>query len=358
MYQNNFSIIIPAHNRPMHLKRLLEYYLHQNVKVIVADSSVNKFSQLEEYKGRVIYHHYPQSSLPEKLCNVFPFIDTDYVVMCADDDFIIPKTINIITEFLDKNLDYNSGQGIFVDFDLSEESVRPSLRYPNMLHEQINDIYGCERVLHLMKSYFQFYYAVFRTATFRNIYSSVINENKVGILNLCLLESYVSSYSAIEGKHIIMPILYAARENIVSSAASFTDNIPNVISEKKYRDEYALYIKLLTNLLITSDHLSPELAKQTIINSVDMYMSKNFPYYFTRSARFKRFLKNIAKQIGVENIQKIVLKENRSEDKKNNDLSQSISGYEEWNHIEEYIHLFYKECYPYMFMCNKNLKKN
>lgn len=341
----NFTVVIPEHNRPNHLKRLLEYYLCQNVRVIVADSSIEEFCYLEEYKEKILYRHYPQSPLAEKIYNILQYIETPYVVMCANDDFVIPKAVNKIIEFLDGHLDYNSGQGIYVDFDSTDESLQLSLRYPNMLNEQINGENGCERLLHLMKNYFQYYYSVFRSLTFKKIYSSVIQDKIVRIRNLCLLECYVSSYPAIEGKHVIIPRLYSVRENIFDSAATFTDNIPKIISNPKYQDEYNAYIELLTKLLIVQEKLLPEKAEKIIKKSVDIYMAENFPNYFTYSSRIKRVLKDGFKQIGVLKLINIILKNHHRGNKIQKAIPQSIEGFEEWPQIEKYIRNFYNACY-------------
>jgi|GEM_PF-1944575 len=342
---NNFTVIIPEHNRPNHLKRLLEYYLSQNVHVIVADSSIKKFCFLEEYIDRISYHHFPQSFLAEKINYILPYIDTPYVVMCANDDFVIPNAVNIITEFLDNHLDYNSGQGIYIDFDTTDKSTKLSLRYPNMLTEQIDEDNGCDRVLHLMKSYFQYYYAVHRTSIFKEIYSSLMKDEKTQICNLCLLESYVSSYPAIDGKHKIIQRLYAARENIIDSAATYTDPIPQIITKKKYQGEYSAYIDLLTKLLVSKDNILPEKAKQIIHESIEIYLNENFPYYDMFTSKVNRFLKYLIYKI---DLLKIINQFRKINHRKNNnalDKLDTMIGFEDWHNIEKHIQIFSKLCY-------------
>jgi len=341
----NFTVVIPEHNRPHHLKRLLEYYLDQNVRIIVSDSSVEEFCYLKEYKDKIVYHHFPQTPLAKKIYNILPFIETPYVVMCANDDFVIPNAVSKITDFLDNHLDYNSGQGIYIDYDPFDENLQISLRYPNMLIEQLDENNGCDRLLHLMKSYFQYYYAVYRASTFVNVYSSVIRDDSTRIVNLCLLESYISSYSAIEAKHIIIPELYAARENIINSAGRFTDNMSKIITKKKYRNEYNAYSELLSKLIINQEKITPKKATEIVNKSIDIYMSESFRDYFKFKNRSKRALKNILFKIGL--LEVIIKRINKKSNKLKQNIPTYINGLEEWVQIEKYIHKFQD-------ICNKN----
>lgn len=99
-----FTIIIPTHNRPDRLKRLLDYYnkYGKNFNIIVADSSSNENKMLNSKNilllsnNNLLHLKYPTDIelLSEKMPNASKYIKTKYCVYCADDDFIIPNEIN------------------------------------------------------------------------------------------------------------------------------------------------------------------------------------------------------------------------------------------------------------------------
>ena len=92
---NLFTIIIPAHNRPERLKRLLDYYVSFNCRVIVSDSSDIAFKYIESYKEKVIYVHYPKMHLAEKLSMIFDkisyvkYIKTAFALRKLNSDVIV-----------------------------------------------------------------------------------------------------------------------------------------------------------------------------------------------------------------------------------------------------------------------------
>ena len=54
MALQNVTVIIPAHNRPERLRRLLDYYSRTDIKILVPDSSDQPFFRCREVPGRDI----------------------------------------------------------------------------------------------------------------------------------------------------------------------------------------------------------------------------------------------------------------------------------------------------------------
>lgn len=84
MTLQNVTVIIPAHNRPERLRRLLDYYSRTDIKVLVPDSSDHPFADAEKYPD-ITYLHRPKLHFLLKLKEVLPMISTPYVLYCADD---------------------------------------------------------------------------------------------------------------------------------------------------------------------------------------------------------------------------------------------------------------------------------
>ena len=86
----NITIIILTHFHHACLHRILDYYREVNVNILVADSNNKVFPSCESYKN-LQYYHYPGMPFCEKMAKIFHHVITPYVVLCADDDFIIPS---------------------------------------------------------------------------------------------------------------------------------------------------------------------------------------------------------------------------------------------------------------------------
>ena len=75
MTLQNVTVIIPAHNRPERLRRLLDYYSRTDIKILVPDSSDHPFADAEKYPD-ITYLHRPKLHFLLKLKEVLPMIST------------------------------------------------------------------------------------------------------------------------------------------------------------------------------------------------------------------------------------------------------------------------------------------
>ena len=114
MTLQNVTVIIPAHNRPERLRRLLDYYSRTDIKVLVPDSSDHPFADAEKYPD-ITYLHRPKLHFLLKLKEVLPMISTPYVLYCADDDFAVPSGIAQMTAFLDEHSGESQYENFFSD---------------------------------------------------------------------------------------------------------------------------------------------------------------------------------------------------------------------------------------------------
>ena len=85
---NKLTIVIPTHQRPIALKRHLEYLknYNKNLKILILDSSnkINKaYSHLDNY------FYFKGKNANTKISKVLNKIKTEYVVSIGDDDFFI-----------------------------------------------------------------------------------------------------------------------------------------------------------------------------------------------------------------------------------------------------------------------------
>ena len=288
------TVIIPAHNRPDRLTRIIDYYLHESdFNIIISDSSNEKHLTVFD-NPRIKYFHYPKTDLALKIFYILDKIETTYVFMCADDDFIVPDAVNNIITFLDANVNYNSGQGLYLSFEKIKDRLAFNPIYQNVkeLDLTLDDPAG--RLRNLMANYHQYYYAVFRTETFNEVYSGCIYEGKTLIRNLCLLELYVSILTAIRGKHYLLNSLYSAREVIANSAGVVTDRFTVIRTRPEYKNEYNDYLVLLVNKYCDETSCSYIDAVNTIQAVHDIYLEHSFG-----SSTLKSFQKKMLTLLGL-----------------------------------------------------------
>lgn len=114
------SILVPTYNRPQELKALLAFFKAQEniYPVYVLDGS-DKNNQALNTKvvgayantTHIAFEHNKHLSL-RIYEGLSEYVNTKYVIICADDDFIIPNFITEGIEFLESHPDYSivSGQ--------------------------------------------------------------------------------------------------------------------------------------------------------------------------------------------------------------------------------------------------------
>ena len=247
---DNVTVIIPAHNRPERLKRLLSYYAGTGIRIIVPDSSDAAYTGVID-EATTIYIHRPRLHFLLKIKKILPMITTPYVLYCADDDFAVPQAIDEITAFLDSNPDYSIAQGHYLTFIPTERKITFYPRYIRRFDSRITSDTPAGRLREKTKGiYAPLLYGVARTDSFRIIYSYCFDsDGKLRFENLFLAEEFFNNAMLIMGKYATLPCFFSAPELIPGSATSFTTPIPVLKSTPKYRPQYDGYLTALASLL-------------------------------------------------------------------------------------------------------------
>lgn len=120
------TIILTTFNRPQHLLRLLNYFCSYNVKHPICIGDASKPTHLERNKDIVssvsrvlnVQHQIYDSSTDtyEATFRCLEQVETRYVVVAHDDDFVVPTTLDAIVDFMERNPSYESAQGRQISF--------------------------------------------------------------------------------------------------------------------------------------------------------------------------------------------------------------------------------------------------
>ncbi len=275
MTLEHVTVIIPAHNRPDRLRRLLDYYSRTDIRILVPDSSELPFADLAEYPD-IVYRYCPRQHFLLKIKEILPLINTPYVLYCADDDFTVPEAIARMADFLDTHPDYSTAQGHYLTFTPRKKKVVFYPRYIRYFDKQVTADTPRERLLQEKDMYASLLYAVIRADAFKKMYEKCFNaEGELRFENLFLAEEYFNHAALILGKYITLPYFYSAREFIEGSATSTTTPVYIVKSAPEYKEEYEGFLYSLAELL-------KEKEDQTLLpKSSDLYGKKGKHFEYT-----------------------------------------------------------------------------
>ena len=353
---DKFTVLIPSYNRPEHLRRILSYYESFGVRVIVADGSDEVFPYTSDFGKRIEYRHFPSCEDPNKrFYEAANSIFTPYVCFCADDDFAVPDTINKIVDYLEKNPDYNCGLGIINYYSFKNEDIYHFRPYYYSIGKNLSEALPRARVMHYMTNYFQNVWNVQRTDTFKKIFASLFTHKDMTMRNGSLNEIYIALYLAIEGKCIILPLLYSAREIAPPYVKRIAVGMESIISKIKYRQKYNKFLNLLSMHLSKTENISMYEARCIIIEAVRRYIfvekpaSVSFKYKIKHTIElFKHKLKIVLEKNGPSRLVLLyrsifgIIGINRSNVEDVYPLS--LQDIEHWDKIKAYI-LKYKHIY-------------
>lgn len=270
MALQNVTVIIPAHNRPERLRRLLDYYSHTDIKILVPDSSDQPFADAEKYPD-VTYLHRPKLHFLLKLKEVLPMICTPYVLYCADDDFTVPSAIARMAEFLDTHPDYSTAQGHYLTFTPKKGKISFYPRYIRYFDKQITGETPRERLSQEKNMYASLLYSVIRTEAFQRMYAACFNpDGSLRFRNLFLAEEFFNHAALIFGKYATLPCFYSARERIAGSATETTVPVSVIKTSHKYQSEYQGFLLALAELLEAQEGCRLEEAFSFICHISDM----------------------------------------------------------------------------------------
>ncbi|WP_076792523.1 TIGR00180 family glycosyltransferase [Chlorobium sp. KB01] len=167
------TIIIPTYERQRYVVRNMDYWSGKDAQVIVVDGSSNPVDSalLKRIAENVSYHHMPLS-IKQRLDFAVGQLNTPYVMLCGDDEFMLPSGIIASIRHLESHQDYAQTGGRSVGFLIKDNILN---LYP-VKSEQKNHVVGQDDVMGRIEYHIKNYtpstiYAVHRS----NYFSSIIN---------------------------------------------------------------------------------------------------------------------------------------------------------------------------------------
>ncbi|MFC2070889.1 TIGR00180 family glycosyltransferase [Chloroflexota bacterium] len=282
---DKYSIIIPTHDRPGCLQRLLSYYSSFGIKfnIIVADSSSDENKELNKkfissVSNLDIQYIDARTDLIEKLADAVEHVNTEYCMpCCADDDFVTPNGIIQSVDFLEKNPDFAIAQGYYVAFRMrTDEKGEPELYLDHpWAHESILFPEPENRLKYHLSNYTQLTgQAVHRT----DFVKMIIEETEKFTDDGRFGELLPSMLGLIYGKMKYLDVLYQARDCIPGSLGRTMNNFRDFIKDNTYHEKYARFRDCLSDHLSKQSLLDIEESKKVVDEAMSLYMKKYHSY--------------------------------------------------------------------------------
>lgn len=258
------DILIPTHNRPEYLKRVLDYYQKygKDFNFVITDSSSLK----NKTRNKKIVAGYPElkinykSNFPERLVQSLKFGETvklarsKYCVFCGDDDFIVPSAIYESVKFLEENPDYVAAHGTYIGFQLfrvlSRSIFRWRFRYTPLTIAFSPPI---KRLDFHLRNYVHLIWSVRRTEVTKIVYKEFFKARLDPQVLAVMGELLPDSLMVLFGKVKALNIFFGARQYF----GSIISHYPTLLDAKIsgiYDREYLKYKKsIIKNLNKPSD---------------------------------------------------------------------------------------------------------
>ncbi len=305
--KGKLTVIVPTHERHHVLNRSVEYLSSFNCHILIVDSSLLPLKL--NLPSNFQYLHQPNCSFGEKLYAAINKVDTPYSCLCADDDFLSKSGLRSGVDFLERNIDFVSVQGHYIQFNSKDVLKRYHPLYENLV--------GCsnysEVIKERVKNAFLIpqVYAMHRTEILNECLKVTSDLLAVSVVEIC-----IQLVSSCFGKHKIIPVFWSARD--MNQYSSYVDldgdgyqsNKMEVRVEKSnvIIDDWSSYlnsdegVKFKNNFskVIGDLNISPSAVYKLFDLAFEEYIEKNNRYLKKKYIDNKRFvvrMKKIVKHI-------------------------------------------------------------
>ena len=217
----DLTILIPTHERYLYLHRLLEYFDStkiKNLKIFILDSSRIELQEKvanKNYKNLDINQIFfdCEISFWEKVSNGLDSVESEFSVLCADDDFLIMSGAMKAMEFLRDNPEYSSCGGRQYNHSIDQKSGLKKYKLNLIYGDNIN-FYQSDCPLTRVGEYLKgdHKYISFYQIHTSSHHKKIWNSTKKYVSDFGLAELHPCAASLILGKIKVLNTAYMSRE--------------------------------------------------------------------------------------------------------------------------------------------------
>ncbi len=320
------TVLVCLKDRSTFTERLFNYLsmIKYPYTVFFADGSLGDEHELffrnkqnREVDFHFIYKRYPKDISLEvfyKKCYASILkVNTPYVMLADNDDFVVPEGQEKCIEFLNNNPDYVGCNGRVPGVVLSPfpgeaygKHIQYLAYYCNVMDKQVlvDQASACKRIQSYIQNFYSIFYSVFRTESLVNTFKNIQEFN---FSDLGIVELFLSYMQLAQGKiHSIQEVTYIRQKGSSYTAAMQKDwfhrlfytnwlsdckvalrSVSSLIATKEGLNENTVYEELYENL-------STRLRNRYIHN--DFHILKNADKLLTKEKIKLIFLNKIFKK--------------------------------------------------------------
>ncbi len=226
-------VLVPTHNRHANLDVSTQYFAQTGIPVLYVDSTREKYKNAENLCRNIKYFHRPGLEFAQKMLSISNEIDAfDYVVQCADDDFVLFSGVEMARGFLRKNPSFVSVRGRSLCF-IKELPGRFFDTFNNNVVRKVEASTSRERVQGYFYDYADIFYAMYPSQKLKKIYSLMA---EVEFSNYQWYELFFGTVMAAEGKMAFLDFLWNVREFLWKPSWSYGEKLKRVIPWENMED--------------------------------------------------------------------------------------------------------------------------
>ena len=243
-FPKEVTILIPTHRREAFLIRALEFYRKVKDRIVVADSSAEPCSS-DLVRG-VDYRHFPDADYTDKMQETLASIETEFLLLAPDDDFVNLEAVRQAGEFMKAHPDYGCVQGWHVAFHNLGHQVNHNAIHAFAVDYAVEEDDPLERIRSQLCPYMNNFYSLHRTEIWQKFFFDLCPLLAPGKY----LEHYITYeitqalHAVFWGKHKILPVFWIAKEYIPDSGAQRKET---PMRELAKTENFSRYKELLTD---------------------------------------------------------------------------------------------------------------
>jgi glycosyltransferase domain-containing protein len=286
--KNAITFILTIKGREDFTKRWYTFANNRKLpfKILIGDgdpaSKINEFLESLKDDNHLDYKYYqfndktPQDFF-KKIVTLLEKVETPYVMLCDNDDYIVEKNVLKCINFLEKNPDYVSCGGTMLGFNCLKRKEKNVILNEKIIYSipQVSQEAPLERVVAYTNNYsFPCWYNVFRTDKLYKSFKLFVN---TGICDFLLMEYFVAMSTTIFGKHAFKAeFTHYIRQTNSSQVNKTIPSFVNRIVNANLGGEIKSVLDTLSDQLVSLDKTeTSENVKNSIAKAYISYMEKD-----------------------------------------------------------------------------------
>lgn len=280
---SHLTVVVPSYNRQDYICRLATYYTGTSLNILVLDGSDEEIALDKKNIFPANFKYiYLNKDFLNRLKLASEMVDTPYVCLLGDDEFLFPETLLNCIDFLSRNEDFVCCSGLYINFRYNHSNHK-IVGKKTLSDDYINHQFAQESLGERLKKHFSNYqattvYSVIKKSIWKNALQAFTFSTSCTYSPEISFEAVVSS----AGKTKILNELYSLRssENNPISNKKWNRKLRfnQWYVDNNYADEIKEWSKTVSKVISVTTNTPVEKIQQLLAESINSYIqSLNIP---------------------------------------------------------------------------------